>query len=173
MRPAGKVHACALLATVLPAVGVAPARAAAPTRIAHPTGAEVVVFHTESSRNYWGGEYRDATDLTVYGDGRIESGSGPEMRVTERGIQRLLRDARSAGLLADTDFGQALVTDQGTTTVTVSACGSNREHSVYALELPDGDRGLPGPQQAARRHLRRFLHSLGDPSYWHGTLVTQ
>ena len=173
MRTARRVLLCTLLAAVLPALGVATGGATATTRIAHPTGAAVVVFRTESSRNSWGGEYRDATDLTVYGDGRIEPGSGPELRVTERGIQRLLREARAAGLLADTDFGEALVTDQGTTTVTVTAGGRTREHSVYALELPDGDRGLPRPQQAARRHLRRFLHSLGAPSYWNGTLVIQ
>jgi hypothetical protein len=121
----------------------------------------------------WGGDYRDATNATVFGDGRVAYGDGSEVRVTERGIQRLLRDARAAGLLTDTDFGQAGVTDQGTTRVVVNAGGATHTTDIYALELPDGDRGLRQPQKAARRHLRRFLHSVGDPSYWGGALVTQ
>jgi hypothetical protein len=160
-----------VLAAALATVTGTAASSAIPTRIAHPTGADAVIFHTESSPNMWGGEYPDATKATVYGDGRLVSGDGSEVQVTERGIQRLLRDTRAAGLLDDTAFGQALVTDQGTSMVTVNTRGNDRTISVYALELPEGDRGLPRPQRLARRHLRRFLHSVGDPSYWRGTLV--
>jgi hypothetical protein len=139
-------------------------------RIPHPTSADVVVFHTESSRNGWGGEYPHATEVTVFGDGRVVYGDGSELRVTERGLQRLLRDARAAGLLDDTDFGQAGVTDQGTTTVEINAGGGAHTVAVYALELPEGDTGLPKAQRTARRELRRFLHALGKESYWNGAV---
>jgi hypothetical protein len=148
--------------------------AAAPpgaTRIPHPAGADTVVFHTESSPNYWGGEYPRATRLTVFGDGRVVFGGGSELRVTERGLQRLLRDARRMGLLENTDYGQANVTDQGTTTVVVRTDAEHRVE-VYALELAEGDRGVPRQQRDARRALRHFLHALAHPSYWSGTIAT-
>jgi hypothetical protein len=160
-----------MLTAVLPTVTDDPARGATPTRITHPTGADVVIFHTESSRNMWGGVYRDATDVTVSGDGRVVYGDGSEVLVTERGLQRLLRGARAAHLLDDTDFGQAGVTDQGTTVVDVNAGGDTHTAGVYALELRESDHGIPRAQVSARRHLRRFLHSVGDPSYWSGTLI--
>jgi len=162
-----------MLTAALPAVSIVAAGGATRARIAHPTGADVVMFRTESSPNMWGGDYRDATNLMVFGDGRVVYGDGSEVRVTERGLQRLLRDARAAGLLNNTDFGQAGVTDQGTTSVVVNAGGAAHAADIYALELPEGERGLPQPQKAARRHLRRFLHSVGDPSYWSGTLITR
>jgi len=162
-----------MLTAVFPVVIDMPAGGATPTRITHPTGADIIIFHSESSPNMWGGVYRDATAVTVSGDGRVVCGDGSEVRVTERGIQRLLRGARGAGLLEDTDFGQAGVTDQGTTRVVVNAGGTTHTTDIYALELPDGDRGLRQPQKAARRRLRRFLHSVGDLSYWDGALVAQ
>jgi hypothetical protein len=172
--------AAAVLAVLVGAAVAVPAGAEHPGRIAHPirhpiphpTGADVVIFHTETSRNSWGGEYPDAVDVTVFGDGRIGFGDGEELRVTERGLQRLLRGARDAGLLDDTDFGDAGVTDQGTTTVAVTTDAGARTVEVYALELPEGDRGLPKAQRAARRELRRLLHSL-DASFWVGTLLTR
>jgi hypothetical protein len=144
--------------------------------IPHSKSPDVVIFSTESSRNGWGGEYPDATNLFMYGDGRIVmqvrgSPDASELRVTERGVQRLLRGARAAGLLDDTDYGEAGVTDQGTTTVEIDAEASHHTFSVYALELPEGDRGLPRAQRAARRGLRRFLHAVGSSSYFDGTLV--
>lgn len=141
-------------------------------RIPHPTGADVVVFRSESSRNGWGGEYPDAVDVTVFGDGRVVFGDGRELRVTERGLQRLLRGARDAGLLDDTDFGEALVTDQGTTVVEVTIDAGTRSVSVYALELREADRGLAPSQRTARRALRAFLHSLDGAAYRHGVTVT-
>jgi hypothetical protein len=144
--------------------------AGATARIPHPTGADEVVFHTESSPNSWGGEYPHATALTVLGDGRVVYGGGSELRVTERGLQRLLRDARRFGLLEDADYGQANVTDQGTTTVVVRTDAEHRV-GVYALELAEVDRGVPRPQRDARRALRHFLHALARTSYWAGTIA--
>jgi hypothetical protein len=128
--------------------------------IEHPTGSDDVVFHTDTERNGWGGEYPNAVRYTVYGDGRVVFDDGTERQWSERRLQRFLRDARDVGLLGDTDYGEATVTDQGTTTITVHAGGVDRTRHIYALELSEGDRGLPREQREARRELRRFLHEL-------------
>jgi hypothetical protein len=96
----------------------------------------------------------------MFGDGRVVFDNGTERQWSERRVQRFLRDAREVGLLGDTDYGDATVTDQGTTTVEVHAAGVDRTHHIYALELPEGDRGLLREQRQARRELRRFLHEL-------------
>lgn len=157
----------ALTITAIAVVTASPAGAA--DVIPHPAGAADVVFHTETGPNFWGGEYPDAAEVTVYGDGRVVLGDGAERRMRERQVQRLLRGARRVGLLDGTDFGEALVTDQGTTVIEVQAGGAGRSIEVYALELPDGDRGLPRAQRVARQRLRAFLHRVGQPSYWRET----
>ncbi len=164
------VTICLLL--LASAVGAGPANARSAPRVPHPTASEVVVFHTATTPNSWGGEYPDAVEVTAFGDGRIVFGDGEELRVTERGLQRLLRGARDAGLLDDTDFGESGVTDQGTTAVEVTTDDAANQVAVYALELPEGDRGLPKAARRARRELRHFLHSL-DAAFWDGTLVTR
>lgn len=63
-------------------------------------------------------------------------------------------------LRTDTDFGDPLVTDQGTTEVEVHAGGFDHTFDLYALELVEGDRGLPPEQREAREALRAFLHSV-------------
>ena len=128
--------------------------------IEHPTGSKDVVFRTATERNGWGGEYPDAVAYTVFGDGRVVFDDGTERQWSERRLQRFLRDARAVGLLDDTDYGEAMVTDQGTTTIEIHAAGVDRTRHLYALELPEGDRGLPREQRHARRELRRFLHEL-------------
>lgn len=128
--------------------------------IEHPTGASDVVFTTRTERNGWGGEYPDAVDVTIYGDGRVVTSDGTGTCWSERRLQRLLREARRIGLLGDAEYGEAMVTDQGTTTVEIHAGGIDRALAIYALELPDGDRGLPNEQREARRDLRALLHSL-------------
>jgi hypothetical protein len=128
--------------------------------IEHPTGSDDVVFRTDTERNGWGGEYPNAVAYTMFGDGRVVFDNGTERQWSERRVQRFLRDAREVGLLGDTDYGDATVTDQGTTTVEVHAAGVDRTHHIYALELPEGDRGLLREQPQARRELRRFLHEL-------------
>ncbi len=128
--------------------------------IEHPTGADEIVFRAETSQNGWGAEYPDAVDVVVYGDGRVVYGDGTTEQWTERRLQRFLREAKRIGLLGDAEYGEALVTDQGTTTVEIHAGGIDRTRAIYALELPEGDRGLPKAQREARRDLRRLLHSL-------------
>jgi len=131
--------------------------------IAHPTGANDVVLHTETSDNYWGGTYPDAVTFTLYGDGRLVVGATDALTVyplTEAQVQQVLHDAQHVGLLGGTDYGDPLVTDQGTTTVEVHAGGVDRTYDLYALELVEGDRGLPPAQREARRALRAFLHGM-------------
>jgi len=150
--------------------------------IDHPTGPHDVVLRTETSRNFWGGGYTNAAAFTLYGDGRLVDGDGSARQLTEVEVQRLLNDAHRVGLLGGVEFGNALVTDQGTTTVeihagverprrstpeetplaasTSGAGGVNRTLDIYALELVDGDHGLLRDQRHARRALRAFLHGV-------------
>ena len=128
--------------------------------ILHPSERSDVVLRTETSNNFWGGDYKDAAAFTLYGDGRLVHGDGSTRQLTEADVQRLLGDARRVGLLGDTEFGNALVTDQGTTTVEVHAGSVDRTLDIYALELVEGDRGLPRDQRHARRALRAFLHGV-------------
>jgi hypothetical protein len=150
--------------------------------IDHPTGAQDVVLRTETSNNFWGGSYADAAAFTLYGDGRLVQGDGATRQLPEAEVQRLLADARRVGLLGHRSYGNALVTDQGTTTVEILACGVERPgrsapHEtplaastsgscvdrtlhIYALELVEGDHGLPSAQRHARRALRAFLHGV-------------
>lgn len=119
----------------------------------------------------------------MYGDGRIvivppSTSTAPPLpeaivvRVSEDGIQRLLRGARTAGLLRTTDYGEAGVTDQGTSVIDVDAAGRTRTVDVYALLLPEGDRGLSRAQRLHRRALRGFLHDAADPDFYEGTVIT-
>lgn len=172
--------AVALLSTSLLA---APAGAVVSGAIAHPTGADDVIVRIVHSENGWGGVYSDAFNVTVYGDGRVvivppTAASTPPLpeatvlRVTEAGIQRLLRAARAAGLLRTTDYGQAGVTDQGTSRIEVAATGTTHTDDVYALLLPEADRGLTGAQRLHRRRLRTFVHRAADADFYGDTLVT-
>jgi hypothetical protein len=83
-------------------------------------------------------------------------------------VQRALRAARKAGLLRTKvrDYGDAGVSDQGTTTVEVHAGGVDHTISVYALLLEDGDRGLTARQQRARRALRAFVDKVTRASFY-------
>jgi hypothetical protein len=126
--------------------------------IVHPTGAQDVVLRTETGQSFWGGSYTDAAAFTLYGDGRLVDGDGATRQVSEAEVQRFLARAQRVGLLGDTQFGNALVTDQGTTTIEVHAGGVDRSLDIYALELVEGDHGLPRDQRRARRALRAFLH---------------
>jgi hypothetical protein len=167
--PYAIVISCAavvLLAVLAPVAG-------ASRPIPHPRGASDVVLRIHHDRNGWGAEYPDGVDVTVYGNGTVvirrpgasdDAPPEPErVHVDEAGLQRLLREARKAGLLRDTDYGEAMVTDQGTSTITIDAGGDRRTVRVYALLLPDGDRGLTRDQREARGALRRFVHFAAQP----------
>jgi len=153
--------------------------------IPHRSGPDDVVLHIEHSPNGWGGEYPEGSGVTVYGDGRIvivpPSGAGggtppvPEatvLHVTEDGIQKILRAARRAGLLRHVDYGEANVTDQGTSQFVVTTAGAPDTTTVYALLLEEGDRGLTRSQRTHREALRELAHDASDPDFYEGTLVT-
>jgi hypothetical protein len=148
----------------------APAGAARP--IPHPTDPSTVILRVESSPNGWGAEYPDGSNVTLYAD-RVEidpvGDDGPDVfEVDEASVQRALRAARKAGLLRSKarDYGEAGVTDQGTTEVEVHAGAVDHTFSVYALLLEEGDRGLTAQQQRARRALRSFIDKVTHASFY-------
>lgn len=150
--------------------------------IPHPSAPDAVVLHVEHSPNGWGGEYPEGAGVTVYGDGRIvivpPSGADssapplPEatvLHVTEEGIQKVLRAAKRAGLLRGADYGEAGVTDQGTSVFEVTTSDTSTI-SVYALLLEEGDRGLTRKQRANREALREFAHDAADADFYESSL---
>jgi len=160
-----------LLMLVSPAAG-----AAAP--IPHPTEPDAVILHVETSPNGFGGEYDDGGSVTIFPD-RVEfeptqaGGAGADtapvvFQLDEASVQRALRAARRAGLLRgkQRDYGDAGVTDQGTTVVEIHAGSVDRTISVYALLLPEGDRGLAPGQQRARKALRAFVHKVTTAAFY-------
>jgi hypothetical protein len=112
--------------------------------------------------------------VSVFGDGRVIT-LGPttleypgpalpnlqDVRLTADGLARILTVARDAGLVDDPlpDYGDAGITDQATTTVTVTVDGTTRRVDVYALDFTDG---LTLEQIANRERLRRFIEVAGD-----------
>lgn len=124
--------------------------------IAHPRGAnELVVSVTSPADGLsfvsapWSAVGRPARYL-LYGDGRVlvpasaeagRDGRVPVLatyRLSEQGIQTVLRQAMTAGLLVShVDYGEPEILDVGTTFVTVRARGREFHHSAYALGLVD------------------------------------
>ena len=155
------------LATVLALA--APAHAAP---IDHPTDADAVILRVESTPNGFGAEYPDSSTTTLYADRVAIDPAGTDeasvFEVDEAAVQRALRAVRRVGLLRtkERDYGEAGVTDQGTTAVEVHAGGVDRTTEVYALLLEEGDRGLTARQQRARRELRAFVDKVTQASFY-------
>jgi len=151
-------------------MGASTAGAAAP--IPYPTDPDAVILRVESSPNGWGGEYPDGSNVTLYADrvsiDPVEADAPDVFEIDEATVQRALRAARKAGLLRTKvrDYGEAGVTDQGTTVVEVHAGGVDRTFSVYALLLEEGDRGLTAQQQRARRALRAFIDKVTHAAFY-------
>jgi hypothetical protein len=113
--------------------------------------------------------------LSVFGDGRVIT-IGPttlefpgpavpnlqEFRLIRAGLAHVIDGARDSGLLDDPppDFGDPGVTDQSTTTVTVSVGERTRRVNVYALGFSDG---LTLDQRENRSRLDRFIQLAADP----------
>jgi hypothetical protein len=122
--------------------------------------------------------------VSVFGDGRVII-TGPttlefpgpalpnlqEFRVSSDGLTRILDEAGAAGLLDDPppDYGDAGITDQPTTTVTVRADGATHRVDVYALDFTDG---LTAEQRGRRERLNRFIQLIGDPDALRDFVVT-
>jgi hypothetical protein len=112
-------------------------------------------------------------EVSVFGDGRVIT-QGPstleypgpalpnlqEFRLTRDGLAAVVDEARSAGLLDKPlpDYGDAGITDQATTTVTLRLDGTNAEVQVYALNFDDG---LTVEQRENRRQLQQFIGFVG------------
>src|SRR5918995_2110504 len=118
----------------------------------------------------------DMPQLSVFGDGRVVvvgpttlEFPGPalpnlqEFRITGDGVGQIIEEARNAGLLDDPppDYGDAGITDQPTTTVTVRLDGRTRRVKVYALNFSDG---VTDAQRENRERLTNFIELIGDPA---------
>jgi hypothetical protein len=154
--------------------------------IAHPTRARDLILRVDVGGGLVPVEYEltRIPGFSLFGDGRlIQAGTqieiypGPalpplfETRLTEEGIQEVLREARVAGLLDGdrdyTDTGSIGIADAATTTFIVSAAGETHTVRVYALgELTDRPAGMPEEEFEARRRLTRFSSLLFDVRSW-------
>src|SRR5215207_3572182 len=117
----------------------------------------------------------DMPQLSVFGDGRVVvvgpttlEFPGPalpnlqEFLITGDGVGQIIEEARNAGLLDDPppDYGDAGITDQPTTTVTVRLDGRTRRVKVYALNFSDG---VTDAQRENREQLANLIEWAGDP----------
>jgi hypothetical protein len=147
-------------------------------RISHPTGPTDLVLRVSVSGGFVGPAVRlsELPGLSLYGDGRVITQGAqtaifpgramPPLvvtRVTDAGMQRLLRAARSAGLMGpDRHYDHQGVADAGTTTFTLVAGGAIHQVSAYALfDEPDTSMVRPEDRQP-RRLLLEFQRDLGD-----------
>ncbi|MGH2683448.1 MAG: hypothetical protein ACRDIX_09485 [Actinomycetota bacterium] len=150
------------------------------SRIEYPRGSEDLVLQVHSGGGFvpvhW--HLREHPHFSLYGDGRVIT-QGPqiaifpppalpallERRVSDEGIQAILRAAREAGLHGrDRRFEVFEVTDLPTTTFTVVTDGQAHETAVYGLgEVPDD---LPVADREERRTLFEFQSKLLDLESW-------
>jgi hypothetical protein len=145
--------------------------------IAHPTGADEAILRVETTGGFVPVEWvlTALPDYALYGDGRLIA-PGPttlefpgaalpnlrQIRLSEAGMQALLREARAAGLLdGGASYPGAPVTDVGTTVVTITAGGQTSEVSAYGLGIEDG---VPAEAVAPRQAILGFLELLADPT---------
>lgn len=148
--------------------------------ISHPTGANDLVLRWE----YVGGFVAPETLLgripsfSLYGDGRlitegpqIEIYPGPALpnllvqRISEEGVQAILRAARDAGLTGgDASYPYPCVADAPDTRFTVVADG--RTSVVTGAALSGDDVACQGADLDARARLFGFWSKLGDLASW-------
>ena len=138
--------------------------------IPHPEGSKVVL-DVSVGPNYWVAGIPPGR-FVLRGNGDVvlrELGSDTvrRFRITEEGVQIVLREARDARLFNDDpDYGEAHVTDQGTTTVRLRAAGEKTDVSVYALDLEAGDSGIEESLLIGRRALRALVDDVTDPEFF-------
>jgi len=124
--------------------------------------------------------FRNIPEFSLFEDGRAMT-QGPQTaiypgpalpdlvqrRVTSRGFQRILDEARKAGLYGpDRSYLLANVADATTTRFTLIESGRRHTVSVYALDLDPGSSGLGQGDVAARKALRQFRDHMLDLSGW-------
>jgi hypothetical protein len=154
--------------------------------VEYPTGASDLVLRV----SYEGGFVPIEWNLTqipmfsLYGDGRIvlpgaqiEIYPGPALpaistrRVTEAGMQEILREALKAGIDTTTgklsDTGSVYIADAPTTVITLNAEGRSNEVRVYALgELPEQPQGMSTEEWEIRQKLSQFVTKIGLLDQW-------
>jgi hypothetical protein len=148
--------------------------------IDHPRGPEDLVLQVHSGGGFvpihW--HLRELPLFSLYGDGRVIT-QGPqiaiyppptlpalvERRISEEGMQAILRAAREAGLHgSDRRYEDLGVTDLPTTTFTIVAGGGTHRTAVYGLgEIPEG---VPVGDREARQTLFEFQSKLVDLESW-------
>lgn len=145
--------------------------------ISHPTGADQLVLRWEYQGGFVAVEYTltRPPSWSLYGDGRlivegpvIEIYPGPALpnllatRLSEDGIQAILRAAKDAGLMnGDASYPYPCVADAPNTVFTTNAGGTTSVVSATALGTVDGG-ACPKVDTAARKDLGGFLSKIGD-----------
>jgi hypothetical protein len=168
MHRLGAAVSAALLTIVAPA---------AP--IPHPGGSTALLLHVSVVAP---AGQRGGPSVTIRGDGSTVlqprvGGPGhasPEplvFRISEAGVQRVLRAARRAGLLQPTSYGRTRFTDHRVTVVEIRADHQHRVVRVEALALTAYDAGVSGRQRAAREALRFFVRRVTSPVFYASVLV--
>jgi hypothetical protein len=159
-----------------------PATTAEPAGFAYPTDPSAVVLDVTTGGGFGPVEVAVDTrpEFRLYGDGTVLV--KPEefeltfpalraYRLTPEGIQAVLAAAEDAGLLAAApDYGQPLVADLPTTTLTVDLEGGSYSHSAYALGFGDAA-GLTPAQQEARDRLSGLTSFLAGLDEAHPELL--
>jgi len=152
-------------------------------RIAHPTGADELVLRWSYEGGFVPYEYelRRIPNWSLFSDGTIVV-QGPMIeiypppawpsllatRISEDGIQAILREARDAGLMdGDATYGYPCIADAADTVFTTNAEGGTSVVSAYALtEGEPGACGITDVDEEARAALAGFQGKLGDLSSW-------
>lgn len=145
--------------------------------ISHPMGANELVLRWEYQGGFVAPEYTltRPPSWSLYGDGSlivegpvIEIYPGPALpnllvtRLSEDGIQAILRAARDAGLMnGDASYPYPCVADAPDTVFTTNAEGTTSVVSATALGNTDGG-ACPNVDTAARKDLAGFLSKIGD-----------
>jgi hypothetical protein len=160
------------------------------SEISHPTGADQLVLRWEYRGGFVAPEYTltRPPSWSLYGDGRlivegpvIEIYPGPALpnllatRLSEDGIQAILRAAKDAGLMdGDASYPYPCVADAPDTVFTTNADGSTSVVSATALGSTDGG-ACPNVDTAARTDLAGFLSKIGDLASFlpTGSIVTE
>lgn len=150
--------------------------------IVHPTGANELVLRIETGGGLvpWDFQLGQVPELSIFGDGRVIV-TGPQIaiypgpalpnlvtfRLSEDGLQRLLENARAAGLLGpDAHYDYPGIADAPTTTFTVVADGKRHVVSAYALSMTGNDVQVDPAVRRARAALAEFEQKTSDLRSW-------
>jgi len=165
--------ACAGRSTSLPGNGA----------IHYPTGPNDVLLRISLDGGFIGPQilFERIPEFTLTGDGSlivagVETAIYPGAalpaivlrRVSEEGVQAILRAAIAAGLDDDGSYMTMGVSDMPTTTFTLTVNGHTYQTRVYALDAMGGERParMRPAEWEARRRLTAFLTQLGRLDQW-------